>query len=344
MPVTEPSTRRRPTQRDVARVAGVSTATVSYVLSGRRGGRPPSPATTERVVAAAAELGYERDHIARSLRRQRSDVLAVVYPAPSSPWSDRLVEQLQARAADHEQTVIALPVAATTPDRAVWRALREGYVDGGIVLPDSPLGGEDLHRLAQRGLALVVVDDLLEPDKFDVVRQNRLAACRAAMERLVDAGHRRIAYLAHAHEHPGKPGSVKRRSYLEVMRERGLEVDPQLVVPVADSRSEAYRAVQELLALTDPPTAVFSATDRAAVDGIWAARDAGVPVPDGLAVVGIGNIPEGLMISPQLTTVGAADLDFMPLVDRLLARVDAETVLPGAELSDPWELIVRGSG
>src|SRR5690606_9831820 len=230
------------------------------------------------------------------------------------------------------------------PDRAVWRALREGYVDGGIVLPDSPLGGEDLHRLAQRGLALVVVDDLLEPDKFDVVRQNRLAACRAAMERLVDAGHRRIAYLAHAHEHPGKPGSVKRRSYLEVMRERGLEVDPQLVVPVADSRSEAYRAVQELLALTDPPTAVFSATDRAAVDGIWAARDAGVPVPDGLAVVGIGNIPEGLMISPQLTTVGAADLDFMPLVDRLLARVDAETVLPGAELSDPWELIVRGSG
>jgi DNA-binding LacI/PurR family transcriptional regulator len=67
-------------------------------------------------------------------------------------------------------------------------------------------------------------------------------------------------------------------------------------------------------------------------------------VPDQLAVIGIGNIPEGLMISPALTTVGAAALDFSREVARLFERLDAESALPGAELSAPWELIVRASG
>jgi len=119
---------------------------------------------------------------------------------------------------------------------------------------------------------------------------------------------------------------------------------PELVRPVADSRSDAYAAVRDLLGLPDPPTALVSATDRAAVDGIWAARDQGVSVPDQLAVIGIGNIPEGRMIAPSLTTVGAPALDFSREVARLFERLDASVPLAGAELAAPWELIVRASG
>ncbi len=334
----------RPTQRDVARLAGVSTATVSYVLSGRRGpGRLPTPETAERVARAADELGYAVDHMARSLRRQRSEVLAVVYTPPSSPWSDLLVEQLQTQVADRGETVIALPVSATTPPDTAWRALRRGYVDGAIVLADTPVDATELRALARRGLGLVVVDEDVEPDGFDVVRQGRAAACRAAVEHLVAAGHRRIGYLAQAHETADGPGSLRLRTYLDVMAAHGLPVDAELVRPVADSRSAAYAAVQELLRQLRPPTALFSATDRAAVDGIWAARDAGVRVPDDLAVIGVGNIAEGLMISPPLTTVGAPELDFTPLVQRLVARVDSRETLASETLEMPWTLIRRGS-
>jgi DNA-binding LacI/PurR family transcriptional regulator len=336
---------RRPTQRDIAERAGVSTATVSYVLSGRRGGaKPPPPETRERVLRAVAETGYQLDQAGRSLRRQRTDVVALMYPAPSSPWSDRLAEELQVAAADRGFAVVALPVITSASAAAILRILRQRYVDGAVLLPDCPLDGAELAALAAGGHSLVVFDDDLEPDGFDVVRQNRASACRAAIERLTVAGHRRIAFLAHADDHGDALADVKLRSYRDGLAGHGIPADPTLVRPVADSRSDAYAAVRDLLRRPDPPTALLSATDRAAVDGIWAARDLGLTVPDRLAVIGIGNIPEGLMISPPLTTVGAAALDFSREVARLFARLDAPVPLPGTALAAPWELIVRASG
>jgi DNA-binding LacI/PurR family transcriptional regulator len=337
---------RRPTQRDIAHRAGVSTATVSYVLSGRRGGaKPPPPETRERVLRAVEETGYQLDQAGRSLRRQRTDVVGLMYPAPSSPWSDRLAEQLQATAAERGLAVVALPVASSTPTQAILRVLRQRYIDGAILLNDCPLGGAELSALAEQGLSLVVFDDDLAPGGFDVVRQDRERACRAAVERLIADGNRRIAYLAHEGEQLGRPSaSVKLRSYLDGLAAHGIAVDPDLVLPVADSRSEAHAAVRDLLRRPGTCTALLSATDRAAVDAIWAAREAGVSVPDDLAVIGIGNIPDGLMISPTLTTVGAPILDFSREVDRLFTRLDAAGPLPGEVLTAPWELIERESG
>jgi DNA-binding LacI/PurR family transcriptional regulator len=333
---------RRPTQRDIAERAGVSTATVSYVLSGRGGGaKQPPPETRERVLRAVAEIGYQLDQAGRSLRRQRTDVVALMYPAPSSPWSDRLAEELQVAAAERGFAVVALPVVTGASTAAILRVLKQRYIDGAVLLPDCPLDGAELAALAAQGCSLVVFDDDLEPEGFDVVRQNRAQACRAAVERLIAAGHRRIAFLAHADEHGDALADVKLRSYRDGLAAHGMA---ELVRPVADSRSEAYAEVRDLLRLPEPPTALLSATDRAAIDGIWAARDLGVSVPDRLAVIGIGNIPEGLMISPALTTVGAAALDFSREVARLFARLDAPTPLPGTELAAPWWLIARASG
>ncbi|WP_131097314.1 LacI family DNA-binding transcriptional regulator [Streptomonospora litoralis] len=343
MAVTEPPD--RPTQRDIARRAGVSTATVSYVLSGRRGGaKPPPEETRRRVLRAVAEVGYQVDHAGRSLRRRRSDLVALMYPAPSSPWSDRLAEQMQESAAERGLGVVALPMSGASTGEALLRVLRERYVDGAVLLPDCPLDPAELTVLARQGLALVVFDDDLDPDGFDVVRQDRARACRAAVEHLVAAGHRRIAYLGHPGEDRRRTArSVKLRSYRRVLREHGIGLSADLVLPVADSRRDAYAAVRELLQRPDPPTAVVSATDRAAIDAVWAARDHGTPVPEGLAVTGIGNIPEGLVITPALTTVGAREFDFSAQVARLFDRLDASAPLPDAEMSARWELIVRDS-
>jgi DNA-binding LacI/PurR family transcriptional regulator len=337
---------QRPTQREIARRAGVSTATVSYVLSGRRGGaKQPPPETRARVLRAVQETGYQLDQAGRSLRRRRTDMVALMYPAPSSPWTDRLAEQLQLAAAERGLAVVALPVASSTSTAAILRILRQRYIDGAILLPDCPVDGGELAALAAQGLSLVVFDDEMSPVGFDVVRQARARACRSAIERLIGLGHRRIAYLADPDEH-GSPlaGSVKLRSYRDGLVANGINVDPGLVLPAAASRSAAYAAVRDLLRRPDAPTALLSATDRAAVDGIWAARDLGVAVPGDLAVIGIGNIPEGMMISPALTTVGTARLDFSREVDRLFERLGNVTPLPGEEFAAPWELIVRESG
>lgn len=154
---------------------------------------------------AVAEIGYQIDHSARSLRRRRTDLVGLMYPAPSSPWSDRLAEQMQAAAAERGLAVVALPVSESTPSDALLRVLRERYVDGAILLPDCPLGGAELSALARQGLSLVVFDDELRPDGFDVVRQDRARSCRAAVERLVALGHRRIGYLAHPARANGRP-------------------------------------------------------------------------------------------------------------------------------------------
>lgn len=336
---------RRATQRDVAERAGVSTATVSHVFSGRRGpGTLPTDATRRRVLQAADEVGYQLNHIARSLRLRRSEVIALMYPTPASPWSDRLIEQLQAASAPLKLTVIALPVTPTSVEESVLRPLREGMVDGAVLLPDCPIDPADLVDIARFGQSLLVFHDDARPDGFDVVEQDRLTACRSGVERLLGAGHRRVAHLAHERELAEPEASVKYRSYRDALREHSIALDPELVAPVADSRQDAYAAVTALLRSDDPPTAIFSATDRAAIDAVWAARALDVRVPEDLAIVGVGNIPEGETMSPRLTTVGLPELDFTSEVERFFARLTAEVPLPGATLRAPWHLIARESG
>ncbi|MGA8117968.1 MAG: LacI family DNA-binding transcriptional regulator [Actinocatenispora sp.] len=338
---------RPPTQRDVAQRAGVSTATVSYILSGRRDRvAPVTPETRARVLRAVDDLGYQLNHVARSLRRQRTELVCLVYRLPESPWLERLTEQLQECAESHGYSAIGLPLRSGTPSGPALRVLRERLVDGAILAPGTRIPPDELTRLARRGLALMVFEDGLTPDGFDVVDQDQATACRSVVRHLHERGHRRIGYLAHDAELAPDADAVqalKYRSFVAEMTALGLGVDDRLVVAAADSRARAYTETQRLLRADEPPTALLSASDRGAVDAIWAARDLGRSVPGDLAVAGIGNTHEGETITPTLTTVGMPRLDFSPSIGRLFERVHAPAGLPGARLRQPWTLIVRDS-
>ncbi|HEX6445600.1 MAG TPA: LacI family DNA-binding transcriptional regulator [Streptosporangiales bacterium] len=333
----------RVTQRDVAQQAGVSTATVSYVLSGRRDRKTPLPdETRRRVLDAVRELGYQRNHAARSLRRRRTELVAVVYRPPNNPWIEQLTAQLHDSAAARGYSVVELPIGPDDRAEPALRVLREHYVDGALVMPDHCVPPAELPVLARRGLALVVFDDDAEPDGFDVVRQRKAEACRAVVNHLVERGHRRIAHLAHQHELEHPETSVRYASYRAVLAEHGLPFDESLVVPGADFRTSAYSAATELFARPDRPTALFSATDRGALTAIWAARDLDLEVPGDVAIASVGNTGEAEVLRPSLTTAGIPQLDFTTGIERLYARIDAGH-LPGEELSLPWRLIVRQS-
>lgn len=338
---------RPPTQRDVALRAGVSTATVSYILSGRRDrATPVTPETRERVLRAVDELGYRLNHAARSLRRQRTELVCLVYRMPDNPWVERLTEQIQEAGGARGYSMIALPLRSERPGEPALRVLRERYVDGAVVAPGALIEPAELAALAAAGLALLVFDDDLAADSYDVVDQSQAAACRDLVRHLMSRGHRRIGYLAHDIELTAPDDAVQSLKYRAVaaaLADAGVPLPAELVRPGADVRDRAYTETQMLLRSPEPPTALISASDRGAVDAIWAARDLGRSVPGDLAVAGIGNTAEGAAITPALTTIGLPRLDFTAPVDRLFERIAAGSALPGVRLAEPWRLIVRGS-
>jgi LacI family transcriptional regulator len=339
---------RQPTQRDVAKHAAVSVATVSYVLSGRRDrARPVTGETRERVLQAVRELGYQGNYAARSLRRRRSELVCVVYRPPSGPWIETLIGQLHTSASQRGYAIITLPIAPGDPTEAALRVLRERYVDGAILTPDYGVPAAEMRSLAGGGLALVAFDDDVVPREFDAVRSWRAEACYAVADHLIRRGHHRIAYLAEGNEldqyEPGQPiTAVKYASYRQALARHGLPFDESLVAAAADARDQAYAETTKLLQRPDRPTAIFSASDRGAINAIWAARDLGFSVPGDVAVAGIGNTAEGASVRPALTTAGIRSLDFTPTIDRLWARIDGKAKT-GTQLEQRWELIIRSS-
>lgn len=332
---------RPPTQRDVADRAAVSTATVSYVLYGRRDrAYPVKPDTRERVLRAARELGYQPNHAARSLRRHRTNVVCVVHRHPADPWTEHLIAQFHTGATQRGYSLITLPVGQDDDFRDALWMLHHRYADGAIIAPDYPFSPTELTDLARRGMALVVFDDDIAPEGFDVVRQHRRRACVRAVEQLVELGHRDIAYLGHTDGDRVPQEADKLAAFRAAMRAAGLNADA--IITGAESREAAYLAAPALVDRRPRPTAVVCGSDRAALALIVGLRQLGVEIPGHLSVVGIGNLAEGAIVAPRLTTVGIPDLDFTPAVERFFSRLTTDQ--PRAcELHQPWSVIVRDS-
>lgn len=327
----------RTTLRDVAEAAGVSVATCSYVLSGRADRTTPLPeATRTRVEEAARRLGYKGNTAARSLRRQRSELIALVYAPPVGPWLDRLTMQCEDIAAAHGYSVIGVPVRRLDRAAQSLRVITRGHIDGAIFTPGL---SDDLDLTAARRStrALMAFSDNLRMPGVDVIRNNVRKALAEATTYLLDAGRERIAFLSHT-------GAEDDRylGYVDALHAHGLEVDPAMVRVGAAAREDAVVVVRELLDAPKPPDAIVSESDRGGFAALQAAVDRGVKVPDDLAVIGTGNTREASYSLPPLTSVGMYQLDFTEMVEALFARIDDPT-LPARELSMPWVLNHRAS-
>ncbi|WP_090590388.1 LacI family DNA-binding transcriptional regulator [Auraticoccus monumenti] len=336
----EGSRARRVTLRDVAEEAGVSVTTVSYVLSGRADRATGMPVETrERVAAAAERLGYTANTAARVLRRQRTELIALAYAPPVSPWLDQLTAQCEDLAAERGYSVIGLPIRR--PERAAHslRVLERGYVDGAIIVSLPP--DIDVNHYARTTRGLVVFHEHLSVPRVDVVRAHERAGMAAATRYLIEQGRRRIAYLAHAAPVDLSPGE-RYAGYRDAFAEAGRPVPDELVRTGADDRAGAVVAVRSLLDHPDPPDALVSESDRGALAALQAAADRGIKVPDDFAVVGAGNTSEGLFASPPLTSVGSDQLEFRPLVEALFARIE-DPDRPAQEIVMPWRLHHRSS-
>lgn len=308
-----------PTIRTVAEAAGVSIASVSRVLNGLT----TSEETVQRVRQAVQEVGYLPNSAAKSLKTNQSGQVAFAMENIGNAAYLAMVQAIQPVLRSAGYRLLLHSTDADINDEIdVLRSLRQRYVDGMILCP---LRVTDRHlEELDRAQAPVVVIGLL-PDgcAVDNVRVDSRPGVALAIQHLVDGGRRRIALVDGPID--TVPGASRYRGYQEGLRQAGLEEDADLVRFTEFTVEDGAKAARDLLQLSSPPDAFFAANDLMALGVMQAAREAGLTVPDDVAVVGMDDTDLATTAWPTLTSVS--------LQARERGRLAAELLLE--RLSDP---------
>ncbi len=358
------------TLKDVAARAGVSIKTVSNVVNERP---YVTDDTRERVRAALDALRYRPNLSARHLRTGRLGVLALAIPDLGNTYFADIGKTVGAAAAAHGYTVL---LDHTGGDRAseslAINGLRPHLIDG-VLLSPLALEMDDL-RPDVVATPLVLLGERLFGAPYDHVAPDNVAAARVATTHLIALGRRRIAAIGvqdtdvsaitaivarggqdstarviaavRVHDTDASAmGQLRLRGYLNALQEAGRAVDPTLLASTAwFHRADGARAMRRLLALDDPPDAVFCFNDLLALGAMRALHEAGRLIPADVAVVGCDNIEEGLFATPSLTTIAPDKEEIGRVaVSMLVARIEGGRLDAPARVETPFRLIVRES-
>ncbi|GAA4202669.1 LacI family DNA-binding transcriptional regulator [Actinocatenispora rupis] len=301
---------------DVARRAGTSTAVVSYVMND--GPRPVAVATRERVLAAAADLRYRPNRIARALRARRTGVAGLILADASNPYFAALAREIERALADRD-TLTLVGNAGHSPARQKRLAERflAAQVDGLVVV--SAEGGADVAAEAEaHGTRAVHVHHRPRTAHGPLVPADNAAAVRAAVDHLRGHGHERIDFLSGPTD--AGPVGVRRRAW--------ARATPGTLLRCTYSRADAADLTERLAATDTLPSALVVATDEQAIGVLAGACRAGVAVPGRLAVVSLDGAPDTAYTAPALT-VTAQPLTAMAdrAVDQLLTGEADDTPL-----------------
>ncbi len=326
----------RPTLVDVASRAGVSTAVVSYVVN--NGPRPVAPATRHRVEAAIAELGYRPNRVARTLVSQRSGTIGLIVPNTTSAFFTDLVQAVEREAF---QRGLLTFVGNAQLDFQHEQAYTEAFVSAGVdaVIVAST---DVAHPLARTGALdserVVWIHRRPAGAHGPLVRGDDRRGGALATRHLLSLGHRTVHCLAGL-ERSG-PVADRVQGWADAL---GATGEPQPTLQSAYHRAEAARVVTPWLATLQAPAALFVATDEQAIGVLAAAYEAGVRVPDDLAVVSFDGTAAGAFTAPALTSVALP----MPAiaaaaVGMCLQATHAPSTGP-VDVVMPVELMVRRS-
>lgn len=330
---------RKPvTAKDVAKRAGVSVAVVSYVIND--GPRSVSPETQAKVEKVIKELGYFPNELARSLTRKQTATIGLMIPNLKNPVYPEIVESLE-----NVCTAAGYTVMLTGTDRdpakeqKLAETLRSKQVDGVVILP-SQEPYPCLRIFQQVNIPMVVLEHDLAGTHC-IVLDDRQGG-RLAIQHLLSLGHRRIALIEREKLSPH--GYLRGVGCREMLQESGIPLDPALVVKSKAGQAGGYAAMQQLLALPNPPTAVFTHNDMLAVGAIHAIFNAGLTVPADISVVGHDDTTIINYLNPPLTTV---KFPFTEMGHRagqiILELVQQPDSLPAQTITLPVELVVRAS-
>jgi len=335
---------KRPTQVDVAKLAGVSRATVSYVMNGLTEGRVPiSDETRQRVLDAIEELGYEPDARAQALRSGSTKTIALIIPDLRNPHFCEYatgVEQ-EARASGYH---VLLSSTTLHDEYAVdiFKDLARRWFDGLVLASSFVLGSEEaqatLARIRERGIPIVELSDNYGVDS---VAADYREATKEVMSYLFSLGHRRIGLIHGIGGH--ELATDRLNSYYERLHDAGISVDPDLIIHCEPAIEDGYQASLQLLKLSSRPTALIAINDLLAIGAVRRVLDSGLEVPKDISFVSYDDIPMSNYLVPRLTTVTKDALALgRKAFQVLLARIQNPD-LPRQQFHLPARLIIRES-
>lgn len=291
---------RAVTMKDVAERAGVSRSAVSFVLNNRRS-VALSDDTRDRVLDAAAELGYRPNAGARALAQQRSDWYGLVTEIVTAPFAVEIIKGAQDRAfLDNKYLLIASTESDAEAEAAAIERFLEQRVEG-LIYAATWHRAVTVPEIA-REVPTVLVNCYDAEGRYPAVVPDEHTGGRRATERLLAAGHRRIGFV---NLDPDIPAAVGRRhGYHDALRSAGIAIDDALEISGHATADGGFAAVDALLDLADPPTAIFCANDRMAMGAYDAIKERGLRIPHDVAVIGFDNQELiAAYLRPSLTTV-----------------------------------------
>lgn len=322
------------TMSDVARAAGVSTATVSRVVNGHYG---VSARTIAQVRSAIEQLGYESSLVASSLRRSRTNVLGLVAHSFHSYTAEVLKGVMKALSRSSFDLIIYAnsdlygSYSEGWEQRHVTR-LSGTLTDGCIVV--TPFGE------VQSRTPVVAIDPVRGSTAPSVTADN-LVGATTAVRHLLDLGHRRIGFIA------GRSSLAaawsREEGYRAALAGAGIPVDPTLIGEGDFNPESAAPLARALLQRPDPPTAIFAASDGMALKVLEVATELGFSVPADLSVVGFDNIPESALTEPGLTTVDQSMYQLGYEAARMLKSLVTDEWEGARQIVLPTSLVVRRS-
>lgn len=325
-----------PTLKDVARLAGVGRGTASRALSGQG---YVSERSAARVHAVAKQLGYQRNELARNLKMKRSGAIGLVVPDIGGPFMISCIRAIQRVLQEHEYIpIIVFTDGKEDAERAEIEYLMRHQVEGIIIVPANSSGAHFRSPQVAR-IPLVAFDQPALRGDYDAVLVDNRRSARAAVRHLIDHGHERIACLGvNHHLH-----SIQKRieGYRDAMRRARLPVTLKVVDPEYDALGSQ---LDRWLALSEPPTAIFSLNELTSVGLMQAFSVRNIRMPDGMAFVGFDDIQLGPYLDPPLTVVlqPATKIGEVTAA-RLLERIQAKNVMPAKRIQLEADLILRGS-
>ncbi len=286
--------------QDVARAAGVSTATVSRAFS-----NPGllSDATRKAVEDAVRTTGYRVNQAARNLRKQRAGAVLVLVPDLGNPFFSQILAAIRAGFADTDYSVL-IADTAEYPDRG--RSLVDHFLDAridGMISLDGALSARDLRLFGRSGVEdrIVFACEWVEGAAFRSVRSDNEGGARLAVRHLHGLGHRRLAHVT------GPRGNIltsaRRDGVIGECRDLGLPVRDAWIIRGDFSLQAGHAAAERLIAMTERPTAVICASDMVAFGLISGLRGHGLSVPGDISVVGFDDIEMSEFYVPALTTI-----------------------------------------
>lgn len=339
-----PTRLKPPTMHDVARLAGVSQATVSRVLNDNETTVQISEDTRQRVRAAVETLNYRPNVVARSLRTQRTQTVAVLIADLTNGFYHSIARAIQdvARRYDYE-VLISNSDHLYENEKHFCEIVLGRAVDGVIMVPIRISAEELDYYVSKTHIPFVVLGQHIDHPNIDnVFLDDGKAIYEATHWLITECGHTNIGFVGVPDIYP--PGPRRLAGFMQAMNESGLTPDERFILMSDFTLEGGNRTARALIEIGEMPTALVVVNDLMAIGVILTLQEAGYNIPNDVAVVGFDDIPEATIVRPKLTTIAQNPVTIgQTLAKALFERIEDPTIVLKREFETPYKLIPRES-